>query len=76
MAVPDEHVGDISYAARLTSYGWGCVPVEARIGGTDFTTSLLPRGETYLLPVKVAVQRTEQIGLGNRVQVTLYVRAR
>lgn len=74
--VPPEHVGEVSYAAREASYGWGVVPVEARIGGTRFTTSLFPRGETYLLPVKVAVQRAEGIGLGDRVTVELRVVAR
>lgn len=74
--VPDDHVGEVSYAARLASYGWGCVQVEARIGGTAFTTSLFPRNGTYLLPVKVAVQRAERIGLGDRVALTMRVVAR
>lgn len=74
--VPEEHVGEIRHAARLASYGWGCVPVEARIGETGFTTSLFPRGDTYMLPVKVAVRRAEQIGLGDRVAVAMRVVAR
>jgi hypothetical protein len=74
--IPEQHVGEIAYAARLASYGWGCVPVEARIGGTAFMSSLFPRGGTYMLPVKVAVQRAEGIGLGDRVGVALRVVAR
>ena len=74
--VPPEHVGEIRYAARQASYGWGCVPVAARIGDTDFTTSLFPRGDTYLLPVKVAVQRAEGVGRGDRVAVAMQVVAR
>jgi hypothetical protein len=74
--VPPEHVGDVSYAAKLASYGWGCVPVAARIGGTDFTTSLFPRDGGYLLPVKVAVQRAESVGLGDRVGVQMRIEAR
>lgn len=74
--IPPEHVAEIRYAAKQASYGWGCVPVEARIGGTDFTTSLFPRGDTYMLPVKVAVQRAEGIGLGDRVSVELRIVAR
>ena len=73
--VPPEHVAEIRYAAKLASYGWGCVPVSARIGGTEFTTSLFPRGETYMLPVKVAVQRAEGIGLGDRVAAELRIAA-
>jgi hypothetical protein len=76
VAVPQHHVGEIRFAAREASYGWGVVPVEARIGATDFTTSLFPRDETYLLPVKVAVQKSEQVGVGDKVAVVLRVAAR
>jgi hypothetical protein len=76
VAVPEEHVGEVGYAARLASYGWGCVPVEARIGATDFTTSLFPRQGGYLLPVKVAVQKAEGIGLGDWAEVVIRVAAR
>ena len=74
--VPESHVGEIAYAARLASYGWGCVPVEARIGGTDFATSLFPRDGAYLLPVKVAVQKAEGMALGDLLDVEIRVVAR
>lgn len=71
--VPEMLVGEVRYAARLASYGWGVVPVEARIGTTDFTTSLFPRGGTYLLPIKLAVQRSAGIRLGDRIHATIRV---
>ena len=71
--VPDEHVGEIRYAAHQASYGWGVIPVEARIEAVDFTTSLFPRDGTYLLPVKVAVQRAAGVGLGDRVDVLMRI---
>jgi hypothetical protein len=74
--VPEHHVGELRFAAREASYGWGCIPVEACIGATDFTTSLFPRGETYFLPVKVAVQRAEGVGLGDRVATVIGIRRR
>ena len=73
VAVPDHLVGEVAYAAREASYGWGMVPVTARIGATDFGTSLFRRGETYVLPIKMAVQRAEGVGLGDRVAVTMQV---
>ena len=76
LAVPLEHVPEIRYAARLASYGWGCVPVTARIGETDFTTALFPRDGSYLLPVKAAVQRAERLGPGDRAHVEFRVEAR
>ena len=73
VAIPDEHHAEIRHAARLASYGWGVVPVEARIGAAAFTTSLFPRDGSYLLPVKVAVQRAASVGLGDRVDVQVRV---
>lgn len=72
-AVPDEHVGAIRHAAMTESYGWGVVPVVATIGATEFATSLFPRSGSYLLPIKLAVQRSEQVGLGDRVAVAMRV---
>ena len=71
--VPDEHVGAIRYAVMTESYGWGVVPVAATVGKTVFATSLFPRDGTYLLPIKVAVQRSEAVGVGDRVRVTIQV---
>ncbi|WP_428631163.1 DUF1905 domain-containing protein [Sphingopyxis sp.] len=72
-AVPDELVGEVRYAAREASYGWGMVPATAKIGSTEFATALFRRGDTYVLPIKVAVQRAEGLGLGDRVAVTMQV---
>lgn len=71
--VPDAHVSEIRYAALSESYGWGVVPVIATIGGTEFSTSLFPRDGGYLLPVKVAVQKAEGVGLGDAVCVAMRV---
>ena len=71
--IPDEHVGEIRYAALSASYGWGVVPVVAKVGESEFTTSLFPRDGTYLLPVKVAVQRAEGVGLGDHISVMMWI---
>ena len=71
--VPDEHVGAIRHAAMSESYGWGVVPVVAMIDDSEFATSLFPRDGGYLLPVKVAVQKSARIGLGDRIHVTMRV---
>ena len=71
--VPDEHVGAIRYAAMTESYGWGVVPVVARVGNSEFATSLFPRAGSYLLPIKVAVQKAERVGLGDKVMVRMRV---
>ena len=52
---------------------WGVVPVTARLGGTEFTTAMFPREQTWFLPVKAAVRRAEDVGLGDEVDVRLSV---
>ncbi len=71
--VPDDHIADIRYAALTESYGWGVVPAIVRVGSTDFTTSLFPREGGYLVPIKVAVQRAEGVGRGDRIKVHMRV---
>ena len=74
--VPDEHIGEIRWAAREASYGWGVIPVEAQIGKTEFTTSLFPKDGSYLLPVKVAVQHAAGVRLGDEVHVIIRLNSR
>jgi hypothetical protein len=73
-ALPEEYVGEVRYAARLASYGWGCVPVTVTIGDVDFTTSLFPRDGTYLVPLKAEARRRCGIALGDRVAVTITIK--
>ena len=65
--------GEVHWAARTASYGWGCVPVTAEVAGVPFTTSLIPRDGGYLLPLKVAVRKRAGIALGDEVAVTMTI---
>lgn len=71
--VPDALVDDLRQAARLASYGWGVVPVTAMVDGIAYTTSLFPRSKGYVLPVKQAVQKAANVGLGSAVSVRITV---
>lgn len=71
VVVPDEQSAAIEAVSSLVSYGWGCIPVQARIGATAFRTSLFPKDDLYLVPVKVAVRRAEDLELGDVVTVRL-----
>ena len=46
-------------------------PGEARIGTTDWTTSLFPKNGGYLVPVKDAVRKAETLDVGDTVTVQL-----
>jgi len=61
--------------APVVSYGWGVIPVRARIGRTTWDTSLFPRDGRYLVPVKDAVRHGEGLALGDVVAVVLAVRS-
>ncbi|GAB3193146.1 DUF1905 domain-containing protein [Nesterenkonia suensis] len=71
--MPEEVAAQLKEAARGLIY-WGQVPVSATIGATDFDTAVWPKDGCFLLPVKVAVQRAEQIDVGDHVTVTVEVR--
>jgi hypothetical protein len=69
--IPLEHVDDIQQASRVVSYGWGVIPVEAVIGMVAFTTSLFPKSETYLLPLKADVRRRCAITVGDTIDIAM-----
>lgn len=73
--VPMEQGAEIRRMAKLLTYGWGVIPVEAEIGGVRFTTSLFPKDGTYLLPLKDKVRRQANITVGDRVSVAMTVGA-
>lgn len=69
--VPAELAQVIQEAAAMLSYGWGCIPATLQVGQTRVTTSLFPRNGTYFVPIKVAIQRNEDIRIGDLVSVHL-----
>lgn len=71
--VSDPAADEVADWARF-SYGWGCVPVTAQLGKTTWNTSLMPRNGQFLVPLRISVQRAENVGLGDTVRVGLDVR--
>ena len=55
--------------------GFGSVRVEATIGSTTWRTSLFPdsKAGSYVLPVKAAVRRAEELDTGDRATVEVTV---
>lgn len=72
--VPPPVSADIAEVAAAVTYGWGAIPVQARIGGTTFSTSLFPKDGRYLLPLRDAVRRAEGIAVGEQVDVEMQLR--
>jgi hypothetical protein len=69
--LPRREATEVHEASSQLTYGWGCIPAQGRIGGTDFTTALFPKDGGYAVPVKVAVRRAESLELGDVVEVHL-----
>ena len=74
--VPEEECAAIQEVASMATYGWGVIPVEARIGLTAFDTSLFPKDGGYLLPLKDAVRKPEGLAEGDDVSVEMTIRLR
>ena len=72
--VPDEESADIREVASIATYGWGVIPVQARIGEIAFETSLFPKDGGYLLPLKDAVRKPLRISAGDDVTVDMTIR--
>ena len=74
VTVPAGQCEDLREVAGEVSYGWGMIPVLARIGVTQWTTSLFPKDGRYVLPLKDAVRQAEGLELGQIIAVEFSVR--
>jgi hypothetical protein len=73
VTVPAEQGSDLKGIASFVTYGWGVIPVRVRIGRTEFQTSLFPKDDRYLVPIKVSVRKAENLKEGDSVIVRLEV---
>jgi hypothetical protein len=73
VTVPEEDCADLEETSAFVSYGWGMIPVTARIGATEWTTSLFPKDGRYVVPLKADVRRAERVEVGDTVTVALSV---
>ena len=73
VAVTGELAAQLEHASPAVTYGWGMIPVTARIGRTTWTTSLWPKDGGYLVPIKTAVRAKEKLDVDDVVTVALVV---
>lgn len=73
VTVPEEDCPMLEAASTVVSYGWGMIPVMARIGETQWKTSVFPKDGRYHVPLKDAVRKAERVDLGDDVAITLTV---
>lgn len=73
ISVPPEGCELLHAASRFVTYGWGMIPVKARIGATEWRTSLWPKDGGYLLPVRADVRKAESLGEGDMAEAEISV---
>lgn len=71
--VPDDVAAEIRLLAPTLTYGWGVIPATVTIGSTTVTTSLFPKDGGYLVPLKDAIRKPENILIGDSRELTLLV---
>ncbi|WP_026925552.1 DUF1905 domain-containing protein [Glycomyces arizonensis] len=73
VSVPEAACRELEAASDVVSYGWGMVPVTAHLGPTSWKTSLWPKDGGYIVPLKAAVRKAEDVEEGDTVEVRLTV---
>ena len=74
VTLPGEIADQIKFV-RQKQPGFGTIRVKARIGGTQWQTSLFPdkASNGFLLPIKAAVRRNENLVVGDSLSVSIVV---
>lgn len=71
--LPADAAAEITRVKKLVTYGWGAIPADVVIEGVSFTTSLFPKDETYLLPLKAKVRNAIGATVGDVLAVSMQV---
>lgn len=71
--VPESESDAIRAIAKLVSYGWGVIPVCAKIGESEWFTSLFPKDGAYLIPIRAIIKHAEALEAGQIVYISLDV---
>ena len=72
--IPAAQSAKIKEISGGASYGWGAIPVAAKIGKTEFTTSIFPKDGLYLLPIKNVVRIPEELEIDDVVSVYMEIK--
>jgi hypothetical protein len=74
ITVPADAAAALHAVANAVTYGWGVIPVEVRLGGCEWRTSLFPKDSGYLVPIKQSVRADARLDEGDTVEVSVMVR--
>lgn len=75
MLVPPLLSAELRANFRAAERGWGSLPVQARIGGSSWRTSLFfdSKRAGYLLPIKAEIRKKEKLQAGDSPAIQLEI---
>ncbi len=75
VSLPVDISEEIRVALRQNEEGWGRLRASARIGNSEWKTSIWfdTKMKAYLLPLKFEIRKTENIRVGQMIDVLLWV---
>ena len=73
LTIPPEQSRELKDIMLAVTYGWGMIPVRARIGKTEWETALWPKDGLYILPIKTVVRRAEGVDEGHTITAQIEV---
>ncbi|CAN5524866.1 DUF1905 domain-containing protein [soil metagenome] len=71
VTVPEDESREIKSMEKMVTYGWGMIPATVTVGKTEFKTALWPKDDRYIVPLKVAIRKAENISEHDKIQITL-----
>jgi GNAT superfamily N-acetyltransferase len=71
VSVPEEQSRALKAASSGLSHRRGTIPVQTRIGDTEWTTSLWPKDGHYVVPLKDRVRKPMELADGDTVTIHL-----
>jgi hypothetical protein len=74
VTIPEKQSRDLKAISGFVTYGWGVIPLQVQIGNTEWKTSLFPKDDLYIVPIKASVRKAENLKEGDDVTVRLKVK--
>jgi hypothetical protein len=72
--IDEKTTEDIKNNFGMMARGWGSLPVNVKLGSSEWKTSIFPDRKTnYLLPIKSKVRKAEKINDGDLVSLTMEI---
>lgn len=75
VSLPKEISMEIRENFKLLEQGWGRMKITAKTGNSEWQTAIWfdTKQDTYLLPLKAAIRKKENIAPDQVVQITIWV---